>query len=92
MAFHVASRLALIASATMALRGVLSGSSFESTVLPALLAGAGAYATGLIIGELTRRLIEDIVQADVRRILAASSDSPDNESGPIPAVQSARRT
>ena len=69
MALHVACRLALIAFATVTIQGVLEGAAFEAVILSALQIGAGVFFTGLLIGEVTRRLIEDMVQATVRRIL-----------------------
>ncbi len=69
MALHVACRLALIAFATVSAQGVLEGAVFEAVVLSALQIGAGVFFTGLLIGEVTRRLIEDMVQTTVRRIL-----------------------
>lgn len=69
VALHVACRLALIAFATVTIQGVLEGAAFEAVILSALQIGAGVFFTGLLIGEVTRRLIEDMVQATVRRIL-----------------------
>lgn len=78
MALHVATRLSLIAFATVGLRGILNGSDFQSTVNLALSAGAGVFAGGLVIGDLTRRLVEDAVLTNVRRIVEEFSSTDDH--------------
>lgn len=69
MALHVASRLALIAFATVAMRGVLDRAGLEATLNAALFAGAILFPFGLVLGELARRLIEDTVHMEVQRVL-----------------------
>ena len=69
VATHIACRLALIAFATVALRGVLEGSEFRSSLRLALQVAAGVFGVGIVIGELARRLIEDMVLATVRKII-----------------------
>jgi len=61
VAMHVACRFALIAFATIALRGLLDGTDFEATTQEALKVGALFGLAGLIVGDLARRLIEDLV-------------------------------
>lgn len=79
MAIHTACRLALLAFATVALRGVLDGSEFRSTLKLALQVGAAAFGVGVIIGELARRLIEDAVLARVRKILDENTPRDSNQ-------------
>lgn len=62
----------------MSVQGVLEGAAFEGVILTALQIGTGVFITGLLIGEATRRLIEDMVQATVRRILDEHSDRTAN--------------
>ncbi len=69
MALHVASRLALIAFATVAMRGVLDRAGLEATLHAALVASAIVFPIGLVLGDLARRLIEDIVHMEVERVL-----------------------
>ncbi|MHC4877224.1 MAG: hypothetical protein ACYTGL_12075 [Planctomycetota bacterium] len=69
VALHVACRLTLIAFATVSAQGVLEGAAFEGVILSALRIAAGVFFTGLLIGEITRRLIEDMVNTTVKRIL-----------------------
>lgn len=69
MAWHVAHRLTLIAFATVTMRGVLDQAGLEATLQAALLAGAIAFPIGLVLGDLARRLIEDIVRTEVERVL-----------------------
>lgn len=79
MALHVATRLTLIAFATVGLRGILNGADFLSTSHLALSVGAGVFAAGLVVGDLTRRLVEDMVLADIRRIIDEHSSRDDNQ-------------
>ena len=79
MALHTATRLALIAFATIGLRGILNGMDFHSTSHLALSVGAGVFAVGLVVGDLARRLVEDIVLTDVRRIHDEHSSRDDNQ-------------
>ncbi len=73
VAKQFAYRLSLIAFATMTVRGLLAGSDFHGTIQTALLAVALLYAVGLIIGELARNVVEESVDAEIARNLAASS-------------------
>lgn len=68
--------MALIAFATVSARGVLDGTDFGSTVVSGLQIGAAIFITGLIIGDFARRLIDDVVQAEVQRILDQSQSTP----------------
>lgn len=79
VALHVATRLALIAFATVGLRGILNGADFQSTSHLALSVGAGVFAVGLVVGDLTRRLVEDMVLARVRRTIEEHSSRDDNQ-------------
>lgn len=69
MALHTACRLALIAFATVALRGVLDGSEFQTVLILAIKTGAVFFGIGMIIGELARRLLEDMVISKIRKVI-----------------------
>lgn len=70
VAIDVSSRLALIAFATVALRGVLDGATFEATVTGALTAAVILWPIGFGLGDLGRRLVDDLVQKDVEPVVA----------------------
>jgi len=69
----------LIAFATVALRGVLDSAEFRSTLKLALQASAAAFGIGWIIGDLARRLIEDMVLAQIRKILDKHTSRDGNQ-------------
>lgn len=59
MAHEFAVRLALIAFATAAMRGLFSGADFQPAIQTALLALGAFYVVGLVCGEVARRLVEE---------------------------------
>ena len=65
MAVQFASRLSLIAFATMSVRGILTAADFEGALKAALIAAAGFYGLGLVVGELARRVIEENVAKEL---------------------------
>lgn len=69
MATNVGCRLVLIAFATIALRGVLDGTDFQSTAKRALMIAVCFWPIGLAVGDLARRLVEDLVHKDVEPVL-----------------------
>ena len=79
MALHTACRLALIAFATIALRGVLDGSEFQTVLILAIKIGAAFFGIGLIIGELARRLLEDMVMATIQKVIDENAPTDNNQ-------------
>ena len=79
MALQFASRLSLLAFATMALRGVLDRSDFQATLEAALLLAAVFYGLGLFLGELARRVVEENVQAGFARLQAERQKIESNQ-------------
>ncbi len=79
MALHIACRLALIAFATVVLRGVLDGSEFQTVLTLAIKIGAVFFGIGLIIGELTRRLLEDMVISKIRKVIGENAPQDNNQ-------------
>jgi hypothetical protein len=80
VAVQFASRLSLIAFATVSIRGLIAGTDFQGTIQTALIAMAAFYGLGLIFGELARRVIEENVHAEIARlrIETAELDSEDS--------------
>lgn len=76
MASQFANRLALIGFATITVRGLLAGSDFQGTIQAALLAMAVFFAVGFVIGELARRVVEEAVDLEIARKLAANATAP----------------
>jgi cytochrome b561 len=56
---RIASIIALIAFALCLLQGLAAENTFSTTVLRALLAMAGTYVIGLIVGRMGERMLED---------------------------------
>ena len=79
MALHTASRLALIAFATVAFRGVLDGSEFRTVLILAIKIGAAFFGIGMIIGELARRLLEDIVISKIKKVIDENATQDNNQ-------------
>ena len=73
MASQFAYRLSLIAFATTTVRGLLSGADFYGTIQTALLALGLFCLVGLIIGELARRVVEESVDTQIARSIAAAA-------------------
>ena len=73
--WQFATRISMITFATVCLRGMLLGSEFLGTIRSALFAGAGFYCFGVIIGEIARRIVEESVQSEFEKLLAAKLES-----------------
>lgn len=69
MAMSVGCRLAHIAFATIALRGVLDGADFHGTAYRAVWVAFCVWPIGLIVGDLARRLVEDLVRQEAAPVL-----------------------
>jgi hypothetical protein len=65
-----AGRLALIAFATTSVRGLISGDDFQGTLQGALLVLAAFYGVGWLVGDLARRVVEELAHAEFARLLA----------------------
>ena len=76
----LASTLALLAfAACLVVGGVHAGNSFGTTIQRALLAMAGTYVIGLIVGAMGQKMIEENVKAAQKKLLDSRTDarSPD---------------
>jgi len=73
VASQFAYRLSLIAFATTTVRGLLSGADFYGTIQTALAALGLFFLAGLVLGELARRVIEESVDTQIARSIAAAS-------------------
>jgi VIT1/CCC1 family predicted Fe2+/Mn2+ transporter len=65
VAHAFASQLGLIAFATAAIQGLISGAEFFKSVQTALLVLLVFYGLGLILGDLARRVVEESVLAEL---------------------------
>lgn len=87
MATQFASRLALIAFATVSVRGVIEFADFHVTLSAALKIAAVFFGFGLVVGELARRTAEEIAQREFQELIA-DRQQPDgpmlNEAQPAP--------
>ena len=79
MALHTACRLALIAFATVALRGVLDGSEFRTVLILAIKNGTAFFGIRLIVGELARRLLEDMVISKIKKVIDENAPQDNNQ-------------
>jgi hypothetical protein len=62
-----AKRLALIAFATAALRGLFCEADFFATMQTALVSLAACYVLGLVLGEAARRIVEENIKSELAR-------------------------
>jgi hypothetical protein len=67
VATQFAKRLALIAFATAALRGLFCEADFFATMQTALVALGVFYVLGLVLGEAARRIVEENIKSQVSR-------------------------
>ena len=80
MPHRLAASLALlIFAACLWVGGIHAGNPFTTTVLRALLAMAGTYVIGLIVGTMGQKMIEENVKAAEKKLLDSRTDarSPD---------------
>jgi hypothetical protein len=67
VATQFAKRLALIAFATAALRGLFGEADFFATMQTALVSLGVFYVLGLVLGEAARRIVEENIKNQVAR-------------------------
>lgn len=67
MATQFATRLALIAFATVVIRGAIEQAIFYETLSTALTTGALFFGLGIVVGELSRRIAEEIAVKDFQQ-------------------------
>src|SRR5580704_13552500 len=75
VATQFAKRLALIAFATAALRGLFCEADFLATMQTALVSLGAFYVLGLVMGEAARRIIEENIKSELARQLQATLGS-----------------
>ena len=73
----VCSLALLIAFATAAVRGLITGSDFQGTIQAALVATAVFFGLGLVLGELARRVVQENAEAEFARM---NPQTPTSES------------
>ena len=88
MALQFGYRLALIAFATAALDGALTGTDFEGSLRAALLAGGVFFVLGLICGELARRVVEEQVASELEQLLSTPAETASAKSSATPPNRS----
>lgn len=76
VATQFAARVALIAFASVTLRGVIELADFQMTMFSALSVAAVFFGLGLVIGELARRTVEEIAHREFEE-LTATRQTPD---------------
>ncbi|MEX0702480.1 MAG: hypothetical protein WD069_10330 [Planctomycetales bacterium] len=85
MAARFASRLALIAFAAATIRGLLEGADFQGTLTTGLAAVAVFYGLGLVLGDLSRKLVEEHAQAEFARSAERRGERRHDRTPPEPA-------
>lgn len=70
VALQFAFRLGLLTFGVVALRGALRSIDFTGGMQDALLASVVFFSLGFVLGEIARRLVEEHVQAEQRRVLS----------------------
>lgn len=69
MAVQFAARLALIAFASANLQGSLTGVDLVGALQTALIVAALFFLAGLIIGDISRRVVEESVERELLALL-----------------------
>jgi len=75
VATQFAKRLALIAFATAALRGLVCEADFFATMQTALVSLGAFYVLGLVLGEAARRIVEENIKSELARQMEAALGS-----------------
>ena len=76
MPHRLAASIALLVfAACLYVGGVHAGNPFGTTVLRALLAMAGTYLIGLIVGAMGQKMIEENVKAAQKKLLDSRTEA-----------------
>jgi hypothetical protein len=75
MSNRIAGVLALIAFAASLVAGMVSDNPFATTVARALLAMAGTYVIGLVLGAMGQRMIDENLKAQEEKLKNLQSTS-----------------
>ena len=76
MPHRLAASLALLSfAACLYVGGVHAGNPFSTTILRALLAMAGTYVIGLIVGAMGQKMIEENVKAAQKKLLDSRTEA-----------------
>ena len=76
MPHRLAATLALLSfAACLYVGGVHAGNPFGTTVQRALLAMAGTYVIGLIVGTMGQKMIEENVKSAEKKLLDSRTDA-----------------
>jgi len=76
MPHRLAASLALLSfAACLYVGGVQAGNPFGTTVQRALLAMAGTYVIGLIVGAMGQKMIEENVKSAEKKLLDSRTDA-----------------
>ncbi len=75
VATQFAKRLALIAFATVLLRGLICKTDFFATMQTALVSLGAFYVLGLVLGEAARRIVEENIKSQLARQMQATLGS-----------------
>jgi NhaP-type Na+/H+ or K+/H+ antiporter len=68
MTSRIAATLSLVAFAMCLLIGIQAGNSFATTIQRALVAMAGTYVIGLIVGAMGQRMLDENVKAEEQKL------------------------
>jgi len=74
MTHRMAASMSLIVFATCLAAGAVAGNSFSTTVGRALLAMGGTYVIGLIVGAMGRKMIEENLRAEEKKLRDSAPD------------------
>ncbi len=70
-----ASLALLVFAACLYVGGVHAGNDFSTTVTRALLAMAGTYVMGLIVGAMGQKMIEENLKAEEKKLLDSRTEA-----------------
>lgn len=76
MAIRIASSMALLVfAACLLIGGMQAGNPFTTTVTRALVAMAGTFVIGMIIGSMAQKMIDENVQNEEKKLKENEADN-----------------
>ena len=79
MVRRLAASMALVAFAVCLVMGLRADNTFSTIVINALIAMAGTFAVGLVVGAMAQKMVDENVAAGV-----AAKDSAESKAKPAP--------
>ena len=76
MAIRIASSMALVVFAVcLVIGGVQAGNTFTTTVARALVAMAGTFAVGMVIGAMAQKMLDENMKVEEKKLAEKEADN-----------------